>query len=601
MLKQRLSNTEYNQLPHEPGIYKFLNAAGTIIYVGKAKDLIKRVSSYFTKAAQHNRKTVKLVSEIHQIEFIIVNSEFDALLLENNLIKQNQPKYNILLKDDKSFPSICITKERFPRIYSTRRIDKSQGEFFGPYTSVKAMNGVLDLIRKLYKIRTCNFNLSRQNVESKKYKICLEYHIGNCLGPCEGLQDEQDYQHEISHAREILVGKISKVLQQYKSLMSDASSQLNFELAQNYKEKINLLAKFQTKSLIVNPKLEAADVIAIISDDEHFYLNYMQVVEGAIKVSETLDFKKTVEAPSHELLQPILFTLRNKYQSNSSEVLSNKEIDMWDELELTIPKIGDKKKLIDLALKNALFFKNERLRKKEEARNKPKRVLEQLKTDLSLKELPVHIECFDNSNIQGTHPVASMVCFKNAKPSKRDYRKFNIKTVVGPDDFSSMKEIVGRRYGRLKSEKLPFPNLVVIDGGKGQLHAATDALKELDLYGQIPIIGIAKRLEEIYYPEDSFPLHISKKSTSLKILQHLRDEAHRFAINFHRDKRSKAFTVSELDKIPGIGTETRKALIKQFKSTKRISELPKQDLEKVIGQSKASRIVDYFKQKKEGQ
>lgn len=601
MLKQRLSNTEYNQLPHEPGIYKFLNADGIIIYVGKAKDLVKRVSSYFTKAAQHNRKTIKLVSEIHQIEFIIVNSEFDALLLENNLIKQNQPKYNILLKDDKSFPSICITKERFPRIFSTRRVDRSQGEYFGPYTSVKAMNGVLDLIRKLYKIRTCNFNLSRQNVNAGKFKICLEYHIGNCLGPCEGLQDDKDYQEEINNAREILAGKISKVLQQYKSLMTDASAQLNFELAQNYKEKIDLLDKFQTKSLIVNPKLEAADVIAIISDDGHFYLNYMQVVEGAIKVSETLDFKKTVDAPSNELLQPILFTLRNKYQSNSLEVLSNKEIDMWDDLTLTIPKIGDKKKLVDLALKNAMFFKNERLRKKEEARNKPNRVLEQLKTDLSLKELPMHIECFDNSNIQGTHPVASMVCFKNAKPSKRDYRKFNIKTVVGPDDFSSMKEIVGRRYAKLKTEKLPFPNLIVIDGGKGQLHAATDALKDLDLYGQIPIIGIAKRLEEIYYPEDSFPLHISKKSTSLKILQHLRDEAHRFAINFHRDKRSKAFTISELDSIPGIGPETRKVLIQQFKSTRRISELSKEDLEKVIGQSKASRVFDHFKQKKEGQ
>ncbi len=599
MEKQRFSKSEYSKLPNEPGVYKFISNEGVIIYVGKAKNLIKRVSSYFNKSSEFNRKTIKLVQEINEIEFTIVNSEFDALLLENNLIKENQPKYNILLKDDKSFPSICISNERFPRIYSTRRIDKSLGEYFGPYTSVKAMNGVIDLIQKLYHIRTCNFNLSQKNISEQKFKVCLEYHLGNCLGPCEGLQDESDYLNDINSARKILTGQINTVLNEYKLQMHEAASSLNFEVAQTLKDKIEQLYTFQTKSLIVNPKIENVDVFSVISAEDNFYVNYMRIEHGAINISETLDFKRKIDAPDEEMLQSILFTLRKKYNSTSQEVLSNKEIISWDELTISQPKIGDKKKLIDLSLKNVLYFKQEVDSRQSNIQTKKNHTLIQMKKDLNLKELPVHIECFDNSNIQGTHPVASMVCFKNGKPSKKDYRKFNIKTVIGPDDFSSMNEIVGRRYLKLQTEDLPFPQLIIIDGGKGQLSAACDALKELGLYGSIPIIGIAKKLEEVFYPEDSFPLFLSKKSTTLKLIQQLRDEAHRFAITFHRSKRSKTQTVSELDKIQGIGPSTKNILLSKFHSVRRIKSSTYDELATIVGKSKAEIITNYFRQKKE--
>lgn len=592
---QRYSKEEYLNLPHKPGIYKFLDQTETIIYVGKAKDLKKRVASYFTKKNLDSRKTQRLVYEINQIEFVLVSSEFDALLLENNLIKENQPRYNILLKDDKSFPSICITNERFPRIYSTRKIDHKKGEYFGPYTSVKAMNGVIDLIRKLHKIRTCKYNLSEENVSKKKYKVCLEYHIGNCLGPCEGLQKETEYQKDIDEAKKILKGKTGVVGRSYKEKMQQASNDLKFELAQNFKEKLDLLEKFQTKTLIVNQKITNTDVFTMTnsSNDRSLFINYMRIENGSIVNSETIEVKKKIDENNREVFRFSIFDLRKKYKSMNPFILTNMEVDAWENVEITVPQIGDKKKLIDLSYKNALYYQKEKLTKNNvQATNE---ILKTLQKDLRLPTLPVHIECFDNSNFQGTNPVASMVCFKNGKPSKSDYRKFNIKTVKGPDDFASMKEIIGRRYSHLKNEKLALPDLIVVDGGKGQLSAACEALKELKVYGEIPIIGIAKKLEEIYFPEDSIPIYISKKSTSLKLIQRLRDEAHRFAITFHRQKRSKQSTTSALDNLTGIGPTTRDKLMREFGSVERLKQSSEKDLIHLIGASKAEIILEAIK------
>lgn len=592
---QRYSREDYLKLPEKPGIYKFLDKENTIIYVGKAKSLKKRVSSYFTKANLDNRKTYRLVSEIKQIEFVIVSSEFDALLLENNLIKEHQPRYNILLKDDKSFPSICITNERFPRIYSTRRIDHSKGEYFGPYTSVKAMNGVLDLIRKLHKIRTCKYNLSEENIKKKKFKVCLEYHIGNCLGPCEGLQSESDYLRDIDEARKILKGKIGIVSRSYKEKMQAASEELKFELAQSYKDKLDRLEKFQSRSLIVNQKITSTDVFTMTesSNEKSLFINYMKIENGAIVNSETIEVKKKIEEDNADVFRFSIFDLRKKYGSNNPFILTNYPVEGWENVEVIIPKIGDKKKLVELSHKNALFFKKEKFSRKSAQPNEA--ILQNLQSDLKLPELPVQIECFDNSNIQGTNPVASMVCFIDGKPSKSNYRKFNIKTVKGPDDFASMKEVVGRRYSYLKNEGLPFPQLIVIDGGKGQLSAACEALKELSIYGQIPIIGIAKKLEEIYFPDDDIPLYISKKSTSLKLIQQLRDEAHRFAITFHRQKRSKSSYSSALDEISGIGTRTKETLLREFKSISRLKQSSEKDLIDLIGKSKTNIVLEAIK------
>ncbi len=591
---QRFLRDEYLKLPEKPGIYKFLDSSDTIIYVGKAKNLKKRVSSYFTKSNLDSRKTYKLVKEIIKIEFVIVSSEFDALLLENNLIKEHQPRYNILLKDDKSFPSICITNERFPRIYSTRRIDITIGEYFGPYTSVKAMNSVLDLIRKLYTIRTCKLSLTENNISQKKYKVCLEFHLGNCLGPCEGFQSEADYLLDIQIAKEILKGRISVVSRSYKEKMNIASEELKFELAQSYKEKLDLLEKFQIRSLIVNQKITQTDVFSMVSDDDKkLFINYMKVENGAIVNSETIEVRKKIEEDNSEIYKFSIFDLRKKYRSNNPTILSNLSFEPWEGIEVIVPKIGDKKKLVDLSKKNAMFFKKEQYSKNSIQPNSG--VLESLRKDLKLQDLPTHIECFDNSNIQGSNPVASMVCFKNGKPSKSNYRKFNIKTVQGPDDFASMKEVVSRRYRHLKNENLAFPNLIVIDGGKGQLNAACDALRELNLYGDIPVIGIAKKLEEIYFPEDQLPLHISKKSTSLKLLQQVRDEAHRFAITFHRNKRSKKSIHSSLDQVKGIGQATKTKLLNEFGSIARIKESNEKDLINHIGHSKTKIILEEIK------
>ncbi len=590
---QRFDRDEYQRLPNKPGIYKFFDGSNTIIYVGKAKSLKKRVSSYFTKSNLDNRKTYRLVSEIKQIEFVLVQSEFDALLLENNLIKENQPRYNILLKDDKSFPSVRITKERFPRIFSTRRIDPKLGEHFGPYTNVKAMNGVLDLIRKLNNIRTCKYNLSVNSIKQRKYKVCLEYHIGNCLGPCEGYHIEDDYLKDIGNAKSILKGNIGIVKSNYKEHMLNASSAMNYEVAQSYKKKLDLLEKFQSKTLIVNQRITNTDVFTIVADEKSAFINYLQMQTSSIINSETVEVKRQLGETDHEVFRFSIFDLRKKYNSTNKEVLTNLDVEGWEGVEITIPKIGDKKKLIELSLRNAHFFRKEKRSKVIPQPNHE--ILHRLMDDLKLSDLPVHIECFDNSNIQGSNPVASMVCFKHGKPAKSDYRKFHIKTVSGPDDFASMKEVVGRRYLNLKKESLSYPNLVVIDGGKGQLNAACDALMELEIYGEIPIIGIAKRLEEIYFPEDEIPVHISKRSSSLKLIQQIRDEAHRFAITFHRQKRSKKAVTSSLDTIIGIGEKTRDRLIKAFKSVKRIKELNTEELVEAVGTSKAKIILKAIK------
>ncbi|MDN5204061.1 excinuclease ABC subunit UvrC [Fulvivirgaceae bacterium BMA10] len=582
-------------LPNEPGIYKFFNEDGKLIYVGKAKSIKKRVSSYFGKS-QVDRKTIRMVSEIAAIEFTIVNSEFDAFLLENNLIKTNQPKYNIRLKDDKTFPYICVSNERFPRIYSTRKVVPEWGTYYGPYASVKAMNNVLHLLRDLYTIRTCRLNLSEENIKNGKFKVCLEYHIGNCQGPCADLQTEDDYNHDIEQAVHILKGNLSLVRNHFKDNMQRAAENLEFELAQKLKNKLDLLEKFQSRSLVVNQKITDVDVFTIISDDKDAYINYLKIHHGTIIVTKTIELKKKLNENESDLLSMMIIDLRDRFKSVSKEIITNVPVELpLDNVILTLPKIGDKKKLTELSVKNTLHYKKEKLseaRSKEPAEN---RVLRTLQNDLQLKNLPKHIECFDNSNIQGTNPVASMVCFRNGKPAKRDYRKYHIKTVVGPDDFASMYEVNYRRYKRLIEENQPLPDLIVIDGGKGQLNAACDALKALNVYGQIPIIGIAKRLEEIYYPEDQYPLHIDKKSESLVLLQKLRDEAHRFAITFHRNQRSKNSFKSELDDIKGIGSKTIDKLLAKFKSVKKVREASLKELETVVGSDKASLVKAHFK------
>jgi excinuclease ABC subunit C len=595
----RLVVEDRNKLPHKPGVYKFYNKEDVLIYVGKAKDLRKRVASYFTKSHNLNRKTRKLVFETKGISYTIANSEFDALLLENNLIKSHQPRYNILLKDDKTFPYICILNERFPRIISTRKFRPSDGEYFGPFSSVVAMKNVLDLLRKLYTIRTCKLNLSKKNIEAGKFKVCLEYHIGNCLGPCEGLQSEEDYNEEIDQARHILKGHLAIVNRYFREHMQNAAEQLEFERAQKYKEKLDLLEKFQVRSTVVNPKLTNLDVFAIVSTEDVAFVNYMQVVNGSIILARTLEIRKKLEETDSDVLSFAAMHLREEHNSSNPTIISNVRFSLKEDVEVIVPKIGDKKKLVTLSLKNAMETKRERIKSTDEDKG-PGEIMLRMKKDLRLSEVPDHIECFDNSNLQGSNPVASMVCFRNGKPSRKEYRHYNIRTVEGPDDFASMKEIVFRRYRRLISEDAELPKLVVVDGGKGQLSSAVSALKELELYGKVPIIGIAKRLEELYYPEDSLPLHISKKSPTLMVLQHLRDEAHRFAITFHRKKRSKNAFGTELEQIDGIGKSTADKLLKAFKSVKKVKEASFEDLENIIGKSKADSVKNHFNKKGNG-
>lgn len=573
------------RLPDSPGVYRFYNSEDELIYIGKAKSLKKRVNSYFTKAAGVNRKTTKMVSEIAGLEYTVSETEFDALLMENNFIKENQPKYNILLKDDKTFPYICILKERFPRIIYTRKYDPHQGEYFGPYSSVSAMKNVLDLVRKLYSIRTCSLMLNPQNIEQQKFKVCLEYHIGNCKAPCVGAQSEHEYQEEIGQARNILKGDLSIVHQYFKQQMQDAAVNMEFERAQKFKEKLTTLERFQSKSMVVNRSLTDIDVLTITSTDTYAYINYMQVKEGAIVFSKSVEVKKRLDETDEELLA---FAAQELRAGNNETVYSNVPIALLEEpVENVVPKIGDKKKLVSLSLRNALELKNEKDLLREGKKSKYIETLNILQRDLHLPALPLVIECFDNSNFQGTTPVASMVRFVNGRADRKNYRHYNVKTVTGANDFASMKEIVARRYRRVLEEAGQLPDLILVDGGKGQLSSACEALRELNIYGKVPIAGIAKKLEEIYYPEDPIPLHINKKSPGLLLMQQIRDEAHRFAITFHRQKRSKSAIKTEIESLHGIGKGTASKLLRHFKSVKKIKEAPLEELQRIIGKKKA--------------
>lgn len=592
---------EYNLLPDQPGIYKYFNEDQELIYVGKAKSLKKRVASYFVKGSGLNHKTRKMVREIKRIEITLVNSEFDALLLENNIIKKNQPKYNILLKDDKTYPYLVLTKENFPRIFPTRRLIPHKGTYFGPFASVKAMNNVLELIRSIFTIRTCKLDLSPYKIQENKYKVCLEYHIGNCLGPCEGKQKEADYLKDIEQAKHILKGNLGIAKSYFRERMQQAASELAFEKAHYYKEKLELLEKYQSKSMVVNPAIKDLDVFALVSDEKNAYVNYLKVKNGAIIITKTVELKKRLDEPETELLLTAIVRLRDQFNSDADEIIVNIPIEEeYEGLNIHFPKIGDKKSLIELSLKNAKYYKQEKLLASGEVKDKKFRVLKQLQTDLSLQEMPDHIECFDNSNIQGTNPVASMVCFLNGKPAVKEYRHYHIKTVEGPNDFASMTEVVGRRYKRLLEEEKPLPKLIVIDGGKGQLSSAVEALKSLNIYGRVPIIGIAKRLEEIYFPGDQYPIHIDKKSESLRLLQRVRDEAHRFAITFHRNVRSKKAFGTQLEEIESIGKQTADKLLKHFKSVKKIKEATEEELTAVIGAAKTQKLMEWLSNKNGG-
>jgi excinuclease ABC subunit C len=594
MERSLFSPDEVKFLPNKPGIYKFYSGESKILYVGKAKDLKKRVASYFHGNVFKGKKTQRLINETKKVEITIVNSEFDAFLLENSLIKEHQPKYNILLKDDKTFPFVCVTHERFPRVVSTRKREPGAGNYFGPYASVRAMNNVLELIRNLYHVRTCKYLLTESNIEKKKFKVCLEYHIGKCKAPCIGLQKEEDYNTEIQYVLKILNGDLKPVRDFFKDQMTVLSNKLEFEKAEEAKQRLLLLEKFQSKSVVVNPKITNVDVFTIVSDDEKGYINYLKIYNGSIHQTFNLEVKKRLEESDQEILALWIIELRNKYQSNAEIILSNIPVPGKPGAPVTVPQKGDKRNLVELSLKNALYYKKEK-NTVEPRLSLHDKILIQLQEDLQLKAVPKHIECFDNSNIQGSDPVASMVCFRNGKPSKKDYRKFNIKSVKGPDDFASMHEIVYRRYSRVKDDKGSLPDLIVIDGGKGQLNAAIKALNELNLYGSIPVIGIAKRLEEIYYPYDDIPLYIEKKSSSLKLLQQIRNEAHRFAITFHRDKRSKTSLTSQLDNIKGIGPKSKTALLSHFRSFDNILKASPEDIETLLGPAKSKILLHYIK------
>ena len=580
-------------LPDSPGVYQYFNAKGIVIYVGKAKNLKKRVNSYFTK--QHlNNRTRLLVKNIVKVEHIVVATEMDALLLENNLIKKYQPKYNVLLKDDKSYPWICIKKEPFPRIFTTRKIIKDGSEYFGPYTSMKTVRTLLDLIKGIYPLRTCNYDLHPNKVAEGKYKLCLEYHLGNCLGPCVGNMNLDTYEANIQSIRAIIKGNFKASLQQFKSQMDDYAANLEFEAAQRMKDKLNILENYQAKSTIVNPKISDVDVFTILSDESYGYVNFLQISFGSIIRSHTLEIKKKMEESDAELLRLAAIEIRQRFHSQSKIIYTSLPLDLGEDIQVVLPQIGDKKKLIDLSLRNAKYFRMERFKqiKIVDPDRHEKRLMAQMKTDLRLSKEPIHVECFDNSNMQGSNPVAACVVFKNGKPSKKDYRHFKIKTVEGPDDFASMEEVVYRRYRRLIEEGEPLPQLIVIDGGKGQLSSALKSLDTLGLRGNIAIIGIAKRLEELYFPEDPIPLYLDKKSETLKVIQQLRNEAHRFGITLHRNRRSKGALQSELDDIPGIGPKTKEQLLKKFKSLKRIKAAPKTDLIQLLGSSKGTALFE---------
>ncbi len=582
-------------LPSSPGVYQYFDKDDSILYIGKAKNLKKRVSSYFNKKHDSARLRV-LVKKIATIKHIVVNTESDALLLENTLIKRHQPRYNILLKDDKSYPWICVKKERFPRVFSTRRMIKDGSEYFGPYTNGKVLSALLNLIRELYPIRTCNYDLSQSNIDSGKYKVCLEYHLKKCKGPCEGEEELQEYDQYIKSIRNILKGNYKEALDFFTDKMNAHAAKMEFEQAQWIKNKIDALQDYQVKSTVVNPKITNVDVFSIESDDSYAYVNYMQIFHGAIVRSHTTEVKKKLEETDEEILELSVVELRQRFKSLSREIYLPFPVAVSDNIKITIPQLGDKRKILDLSLRNAKFARQERFKQIKiiDPEKHTKRILGQIQKDLRLPKLPLHMECFDNSNIQGTNPVAACVVFKNAKPSKKDYRKFNIKTVEGANDFASMEEVVYRRYKRMLEEGEELPQLIIVDGGKGQLSSGLKALEDLNIRGKVTIVGIAKRLEEIFYPEDKYPLYLDKKSESLKVIQYMRNEAHRFGITFHRDKRSKAALETELDAIPGIGEKTTVELLKHFRSVKRIKEATKKELVTVVGNSRAQKIIDYY-------
>ena len=587
---------QIQSLPDGPGVYQYYDKEDKILYVGKAKNLKKRVASYFNKI-HDTAKTNVLVKKIVTIKHIVVPTETDALLLENNLIKTLQPRYNVMLRDDKTYPWICIKKEAFPRIFPTRRMVKDGSEYFGPYTCFKTVNTILDLIKELYPLRTCNYDLSQKNIESNKFKVCLEYHIGNCKGPCEGHETSENYQKQVGAIREILKGNFKESQREFKRLMNDFASKMQFEEAQKIKEKIDVLENYQSRSTIINPKITNIDVFSIVSDESAAYVNFLQISHGSIIRSHTLDIKKKLDESDEELLELAIIELRDRFHLLSKEIIVPFSVNLGENIKITIPQLGDKKQILDLSIRNAKFYRIDQLKQLQivDPERHSNRIMAQMQKDLRLSEEPRHIECFDNSNIQGTNPVSACVVFKDGKPSKKDYRHFNIKTVVGPDDFASMEEVVYRRYKRMLEEKQPLPQLIIIDGGKGQLSSALKSIDELGLRGKIAIIGIAKRLEELFYPGDSVPLYLDKKSETLKVIQQLRNEAHRFGITFHRDKRSKSALNSSVETITGIGEKTMLTLIKHFKSVKRLKLASEKEISEVVGISKAKKITDFYK------
>jgi excinuclease ABC subunit C len=585
-------------LPDSPGVYQYYDSEGEILYIGKAKSLKKRVSSYFTGIDRHPGKTAILVRKIRSIKFIIVDTELDALLLENNLIKKYQPQYNIRLKDDKTFPWICITNERFPRLFPTRKVIKDGSQYFGPFANVKVMYAMLDMAKKMFPLRNCNLKLSKENIEAGKFKVCLEFHIGNCKGPCENLQTEEDYNEGISKIRDLIKGNVSAVIKQLKQEIAQLAETMQFELAQEVKERLDALESYQARSTVVSASITKVDVFAFRSDEKAAYVSFFRVVDGAIIQGHTIELRKKIEETNEDLLEMAIVELRERFQSNSTEIILPFAINITiPDVEITVPQRGDKRKLVELCEKNVEYYLKEK--QKQDALTDPerhtKRIMATMMKDLRLTEEPRLIECFDNSNFQGDFAVSAMTVFRDGRPSKKDYRHFNVKTVEGPDDFATMREVIHRRYSRVLEEQLELPQLLVVDGGKGQLSAAMESIDALGLRGKLAVIGIAKRLEEIYYPEDPVPLYLDKKSETLRIIQHIRDEAHRFGITHHRKKRSKGTIKTELTEIPGISDATAKKLLSKFKSVKQVKEKSEAEIAEVIGPAKAKAVADHFK------
>ena len=603
-------NTNYEKLdpiiktlPEKPGIYQYFDENGKIIYIGKAKNLKKRVTSYFTKAHEFTGRIRLLVKRIADIRTMVVDSETDALLLENNLIKKYQPRYNVQLKDDKTYPWICIKNEPFPRVFSTRNLVRDGSEYFGPYASVRMMNTLLDLIRQLYPLRTCNYNLTDENINKGKFKVCLEYHLGNCKGPCEGLQSKAAYDQTINHIRKIIKGNINAVIKEFKSIMMDYADNREFEKAQQIKNKLDILTRFQSKSTVVSSNINNVEVYSLIDDKNSGYVNFLKIVNGAIIQTHTIELKRKLDESAEKLLSIAITEFRQRFDSDAKEIIvpfEPEEIPTND-IEITIPQKGDKKHLLELSERNAKYYRFEKEKRSElvDPDRHKKRIVEQIRKDLGMKESPVRIECFDNSNFQGDYPVSAMVHFKNAQPLKKEYRHYNIKTVVGPDDYASMEEVIRRRYKRLLDEEKPLPQLIIIDGGKGQLNAAYKKLKELGLDQKISIIGIAKRLEEIYKPGDPVPMYLDKTSESLKVIQRMRDEAHRFGITHHRKRLQKGTIKTGLTEIKGIGENSATELLSHFKSLKRIKQAGEDEIAKIIGPAKAKLVTEHFSEQKE--